>query len=132
MYLHANITISVVELHLGAGLDPAHHPCLVTWHWWHDNPCRSPEVRRLVAKHNRRVLLDDCGTLVDRGRHLVHHNVLPSDAGLACDALKTAHSAGSEQDEQNQTRREQMIPGQFAHQSPSGFHSCLKSRLDLL
>lgn len=128
--LHANIIVCVVELHLGTGLDPAHHPGFVTWHWWHHNPCWSPEVRRLVTEHNRWVLLNDGGTLVNRGRHLIHHNVLPLDAGLACDALNTAHSAGHKQNEQNQRGREQMIPGQYAHQSPPG--STLAWRADLI
>lgn len=91
MNLHANVSIGVVELHLSASLDPSHHPGLMARDGWHDDPSRGFEVRRPVAQHYRRVLLDHRRALVDRGRHVTHGDVLAFDTRLAAEALDAAH-----------------------------------------
>ncbi len=90
-YSHANITICIEELHLGARLNPAHGPCLVSGNRGHHYPGRCSEVRGLVSQDNGRILLNDGRALVNGGWDLIDHYVLPSDAGLAGDALNATH-----------------------------------------
>lgn len=91
VYSHANITICIEELHLGARLNPAHSPCFVSGNRGHHNPSRSSEVWGLVSQDNGRILLNDGRALVNGGWDLIDHYVLPSDAGLAGDALNATH-----------------------------------------
>lgn len=92
MNSHADVSIGVVKFHLGAGLDPAHHPGFIAGNGGHHNPCCGFEIGRPVAQHYGRVLLDDSGAVVYGGRQVVHHNVLTFDAGLVTgDALDAAH-----------------------------------------
>jgi len=100
---HADVSVCVVKLHLGARLDPAHHPCLVAGQWGHHNARRGFEVGRLVPQHYGRVLLDDGGAVVDGGGQVVHHDVLPFDARLVTgDALDAAHGCAGKGDGQEQ------------------------------
>lgn len=88
---HANITICIEELHLGARLDPAHSPRFVSRNRGHHDPRRCSEVRGLVSQDDGRILLNDSRALVNGGGDLIDHYVLPSDAGLAGDALNATH-----------------------------------------
>lgn len=48
---HANVSVGVVKLHLGARLDPPHHPGLVALDGGHHDARGGFEVGRLVAQH---------------------------------------------------------------------------------
>lgn len=99
MNSHADVPVGVVELHLRARLDPAHHPRLVARNRRHDNPGRGFEIRGLVPKHDGRVLLDDGRAVVDGGGQVVHDDVLPLHARfVAGDALDAAHGGAGEGD----------------------------------
>lgn len=99
MNSHADVPVGVVELHLRARLDPAHHPRLVARNRRHDNPGRGFEIRGLVSKHYWRVLLDEGRAVVYGGREVVHDDVLPFDARfVAGDALDAAHGRAGEGD----------------------------------
>lgn len=105
---HAHVPVGVVELHLRARLDPAHHPCLVARHGRHHDPRRGFEVGRLVAKHDGRVLLDEGRAVVYGGGQVVHHDVLPLDARLVTgDALDAAHGRARKGDRQQQQQPRQ-------------------------
>lgn len=77
---HADVSVGVVKFHMGARLDPAHHPGLVARDWRHHNPCRRFEIGRLVPKHYGRALLDDRGAVVYGGGQVAHHDALSFDA----------------------------------------------------
>lgn len=89
--LHANVSVSVVELHLSASLDPSDHPGLMARDGRHDHQGKGLEVWRPVAQHYGWVLFDHRGALVDGGRHVTHGDVLAFDPRLAAEALDAAH-----------------------------------------
>lgn len=100
---HADVSIGVVKFHLGARLDPAHHPCLIARNGGHHDPRRGFEIGSLVSKHYGRVLLNDSRAVVYGGGQVVHNDVLPFDAWLVTGyALDAAHGCAGEGDGQEQ------------------------------
>lgn len=103
MNSHADVSIGVVKFHLGARLDPAHHPCLIARNGGHHNPRRGFEIGRLVSKHYGRVLLNDSRAVVYGSGQVVHHYVLPFNARLVTgDTLDAAHGCARKGDGQEQ------------------------------
>lgn len=101
MNSHAGVSVGVVKFHLSARLDPAHNPRLVALDGGHHYPRRGFEIRGLVPQDYGRVLLDDGRAVVDGGGQVVHHDVLPLDAGLVTgDALDAAHGGAGDGQEQ--------------------------------
>lgn len=99
MNSHADVSIGVVKLHLGACLDPAHHPCLIARNRGHHNSRRGFEIGRLVSKHYGRVLLNEGRAVVYGGGQVVHHDVLSFDARLVTGyALDAAHGCAGKGD----------------------------------
>lgn len=104
MHLHADVSVRVVEFHLSARLDPSNHPGLMARDGRHDHAGRGLEVRRPVAQHYRRVLLDHRRALVDGSRHVAHADVLAFDTRLAAEALDTAHGSEARFERDQRTR----------------------------
>lgn len=94
-HLHALGSVSVVKLHVVARLDPAHRPRLLGGHRGHEDARAGAEVRRPVAQHHARGLVDAGGLRVDGGGHLQHDDA--ETLRLAPEALDAAHVVKQQQ-----------------------------------
>lgn len=103
-YSHPLVSISIEELHVVAGLDPADGPRLLAGHRRHQDLGMSAEVRRPVAEHHAVGLVDAGGVGIDGGVHLQDDDTVSETLGLTPDTLDAAHRI--KQQHNPQERRE--------------------------
>ena len=90
-YSHPFVPVRVVELHVVAGLDPAHGPRLLSRHGRHQDAGGGSEVRRPVAQHHAGRLVDAGGGGVDGRVQLQDFDTVSGTLGLTPDTLDAAH-----------------------------------------